>query len=57
MKSGIKLVLLLKTDLIVNVYKMRNIQKLKKNLMMEKSIKIFIMIELQKKVLNTLVYQ
>ena len=57
MKSGIKLVLLLKTDLIVNVYKMRNIQKLKKKLMMEKSIKIFIMIELQKKVLNTLVYQ
>ena len=57
MKSGIKLVLLLKTDLIVNVYKMRNIQKLKKNLMMEKSIKILIMIELQKKVLNTLVYQ
>ena len=55
MKFGINSAMLLKKNLIVSLYAMKNNQKLKKNLMKEKSIKIFIMIKCQNAIV--LIYQ
>ena len=55
MKFGINSAILLKKNLIVSLYAMKNNQKIKKNLMKEKSIKIFIMIKCQNVIV--LIYQ
>ena len=57
MKFGKKLKIVSKKISIVNLYTMKNIWKLKQNLVMEKSINIFRIIKYQKKVLNLVVYQ
>ena len=47
----------IKKNLIVNLYIMKNIWKLKDNLTREKPIQIFTIIKDQKKILNLFVYQ
>ena len=46
-----------KKDLIVNLYTMKNIKKIKRNLMREKPRQLFIVIKHQKKVLSVFVYR
>ena len=52
MKFGKKLATLSKKNVAVNLYAMKNIQKLKENLLMEKSKQIFTIIKYQKKAVN-----
>ena len=57
MKFGKKLKIISKKNLIVNLCTMKNVEKLKENLIMEKSTQIFTIIKYQKKILNLFVYQ
>ena len=49
MKSGIKLATVSKKEFIVNQYTMKNILKVRQNLMKVNSIKLSMMTEIQKK--------
>ena len=51
-RLGKKSATLSKKNLTVNLYTMKNIQKLKQNIIMDKSTQIFTIIEYQKKALN-----
>ena len=52
MKSGEKSAITSKQDLIVSLYTIKNILKLKENLIMEKLTQIFTIIKYQKKLVN-----
>ena len=56
-KPRIRLAMVWKMNLIVSLYKINNMQKLKQSLMKKNSAQIFIMIKYQTKVLNTFVFQ